>query len=178
MKDKILSLREEGKTYSQIKNILGCSKSTISFHCGKGQKEKSAKRKNLSRTIKPFENKLLVFKSRSLKGKVRDFQRNRLNGFFEEGRINDFNEEDVLRKLYNNPICYLTGRSIDPMLPSSYHFDHIIPVSKNGSGHLNNLGLACKDANKAKGNLSVSEFLTLCKDVLVNNGYKVILKGK
>jgi len=32
-KKEILKLRNEGKTYSEIKEILGCSKSTISFHC-------------------------------------------------------------------------------------------------------------------------------------------------
>lgn len=44
MKESILSLRADGKTYNQIRDILGCSKSTISFHCGDGQKEKSQKR--------------------------------------------------------------------------------------------------------------------------------------
>ena len=29
MKEKILQLREEGKTYKQIQEILNCSKSTI-----------------------------------------------------------------------------------------------------------------------------------------------------
>jgi 5-methylcytosine-specific restriction endonuclease McrA len=40
MKEQILKLRLEGKSYSQIKSILGCSKGTIAFHCGKGQKHK------------------------------------------------------------------------------------------------------------------------------------------
>ena len=39
MKDKILKLREEGKSYKEIMNILGCSKGTISYHCGEGQKK-------------------------------------------------------------------------------------------------------------------------------------------
>lgn len=41
MKEEILKLRSEGKTYNEIKEILGCSKGTISYHCGFGQKEKS-----------------------------------------------------------------------------------------------------------------------------------------
>jgi DNA-binding CsgD family transcriptional regulator len=32
-KDDILKLREEGLSYGEIKNILGCSKATISYHC-------------------------------------------------------------------------------------------------------------------------------------------------
>lgn len=33
MKEKILNLKREGKTYNEIKDILGCSISTISYHC-------------------------------------------------------------------------------------------------------------------------------------------------
>lgn len=40
MKDKILKLREEGKNYNEISAILGCSKSTISYYCSEGQKNK------------------------------------------------------------------------------------------------------------------------------------------
>lgn len=35
MKQKILKLRESGYTYNQIIEKLGCSKSTISYHCRK-----------------------------------------------------------------------------------------------------------------------------------------------
>lgn len=51
MKNEILRLRDEGKTYNQIKEITGLSKSTISYHCkrigvdgridGKGLKNKN-----------------------------------------------------------------------------------------------------------------------------------------
>jgi hypothetical protein len=40
MKDEILRLRAEGKTYTEIQEALGCSKGTISYHCGYGQREK------------------------------------------------------------------------------------------------------------------------------------------
>jgi DNA-binding CsgD family transcriptional regulator len=33
LKQKILILRNEGKTYDEIKAILNCSKATISYHC-------------------------------------------------------------------------------------------------------------------------------------------------
>ncbi|MBV1928379.1 MAG: helix-turn-helix domain-containing protein [Gammaproteobacteria bacterium] len=45
MKEQILKLRAEGKTYNEIKKLLGCSKGTISYHCGAGVKEKSRKNK-------------------------------------------------------------------------------------------------------------------------------------
>jgi len=40
-KEKILKLRAEGNSYSQIAKKLGCSKGTISYHVGFGQKEKT-----------------------------------------------------------------------------------------------------------------------------------------
>lgn len=44
MKEKILKLRAEGKTYNEIVNLVKCSKSTVSYHCGKDQKEKVKQR--------------------------------------------------------------------------------------------------------------------------------------
>lgn len=43
-KDKILELYNSGMSYSQIQKELGCSKGTISYHVGLGQKEKTAER--------------------------------------------------------------------------------------------------------------------------------------
>lgn len=41
MKEEILRLRAEGKSYREIMEILGCSKGTISYHVGPGQKIKT-----------------------------------------------------------------------------------------------------------------------------------------
>ena len=41
VKEKILELRLKGYNYNQIKKEVGCSKGTISYHCGEGQKEKT-----------------------------------------------------------------------------------------------------------------------------------------
>ena len=38
---KIIELRNQGKSYNQIKEELGCSKGTIAYHLGDGQKEKT-----------------------------------------------------------------------------------------------------------------------------------------
>ena len=35
------------------------------------------------------------------------------------------------------------------------------------------MGIACYEANQAKGNLTVDETLQLCKEILEHNGYKV-----
>lgn len=52
MKEQILKLREQGKTYLEISKELKCSKATVNYHCGQGQKEKSANRGKLNRQRK------------------------------------------------------------------------------------------------------------------------------
>lgn len=49
MKEQIIQLRNAGKSYREIERILGCSKSTISYHCGKDQRSKKNIRQNQSR---------------------------------------------------------------------------------------------------------------------------------
>ncbi len=49
MKDKILKLRKLGKSYNEIADKLGCSKSTISYHCSVNGKE--------SNRIKSYETR-------------------------------------------------------------------------------------------------------------------------
>jgi transposase len=50
-KENILKLHAEGKSYRQIQEILGCSKGTIAYHLGKGQREKTRSRTTRSRTL-------------------------------------------------------------------------------------------------------------------------------
>lgn len=38
---------------------------------------------------------------------------------------------------------------------------------------MDNMGLACKQANVAKNDMSVEEFVQLCKEVLEFRGYKI-----
>lgn len=54
-KEDILRLRAEGKTYRQIQKELGCSKSTIAYHCGEGQKTKTRERTQRIRRQTAYE---------------------------------------------------------------------------------------------------------------------------
>jgi hypothetical protein len=54
-KDDIIKLYGKGKSYREIQGILGCSKGTIAYHIGNGQKEKNRIRTNRNRTIKKRE---------------------------------------------------------------------------------------------------------------------------
>jgi transposase len=62
-RDKILELRKNGKSYKEIQDILGCSKGTIAYHLGEGQKEKTKERTNRSRTL--LKRKLWQIKENS-----------------------------------------------------------------------------------------------------------------
>ena len=44
MEKKILRLRKRGLSYREIARRMGCSLSTVSYHCGDGQKEKTKRR--------------------------------------------------------------------------------------------------------------------------------------
>lgn len=79
---------------------------------------------------------------------------------------------DIINKFGVKTKCYLTGTPID-LEKDDYCFDHIVPVSKGGTNDLINLGITIPKANYSKSDLTVEEYLDLCKQVLEYNGYKV-----
>lgn len=171
MKDKILELRLQGKTYNQIVKILNCSKSTVSYYCGKEQKEKNKQRarkrreNDKGRIFKKIDNFLIK--------RIGDFKIERTNGKI----VGNFSSKDAIKILSENPVCYLTGKQIDLKDRKSFELDHIIPASRGGENTLENMGLTCKEANRAKHDLTKEEFINLCKNVLIYQGYEIKLKS-
>jgi 5-methylcytosine-specific restriction endonuclease McrA len=183
---KIIVLRNQGKSYDEIKAILGCSKGTICFHLGPGQKDKHNKRQSSRRAKKhPYQRKIENFCLVRIRRKRPPTQTNKkllqtkIETFFKDRKQNNmyvkptFSIEDVINKVSEAPVCYLTGKPIDIYQPRSYNFDHIHPVSRGGENTIDNLAVCTKDANQAKGTMTVEEFLVLCKQVLQHNGYKI-----
>jgi 5-methylcytosine-specific restriction endonuclease McrA len=185
VKDDILKLRAEGKSYRQIQKILGCWHSSITYHCGEGQKEKALLRSYKHIAKHPYITKLhqFLYDKRFLKkqrarnlphsnDKITKILYIKLK-FFYNGEKIMLSINDIINKLGENPKCYLTGRPIDISKSRSYHFDHILPRTRGGQNTLDNLGIACKEANMAKTDATVEEFIQLCKEVLINFGYEI-----
>lgn len=172
MKEKILQLRKQGKTYKEIKQILGCSKGTIAYYCGVDQKEKTRNRTRKLRLNNTLSQKIDKFKNKNNIYKIRDFQR-RENGHLLNKGIMTFTIEDVLKKIGNNPTCYLSGEKLDISDSKNFSLDHIVPASRGGSNTLDNLDIVSSIVNQMKHNLTIEEFLNKCIQILRFNGYKI-----
>lgn len=170
--DQIKQLRSKKMTYSQIANKLLCSKATVSYHLGSGQKLKTKKRSSKQH---PYKKKTFKFCSKyTIKNQivVISTARKRIQckiDKFHMNELNSFTIEDLIQKFGENPKCYLTGDPINIWEPSSYHFDHILPRSRGGDNSIDNLGICTKAANMAKSDLTLEEFRELCQKVVDNN---------
>lgn len=177
MKEQILELRNQGRTYHEICEQLGCSKSTVAYHCGVGQKEKNRRRTQKRREDTVILKRVENFQyDRRLKDKSEDFQRERFYNDRKKKlgkRSLKFGWKDVIDKFGWETECYLTGRRIKLNEPRTYQFDHIEPVGKGGQSSLDNLGICCREANQAKHDMSVGELLNLCAEILQHHGYTV-----
>lgn len=151
--------------YNQIAKTIPCSKSTVSYHCGKGVKNNTLKYQEERRKNNPLIRKMGNFKDKTSRNKIRDFQRrdgSKLNNKMEK----NFTLEELENSIGKNPTCYLTGRKINIMNPKTYALDHFLPCSRGGKNTLDNLKLACKDANQAKHDMLYEEFVQLCREVV------------
>jgi transcriptional regulator with XRE-family HTH domain len=169
MQEKILQLRKEGKTYSEICELLGCSKSTVNYYCNKKSKTKHQDRMKKLRKDNPLIGRKSNFIHNKSKSKMKAGSEKFNNNKFPL----TFHWTDALEKLKEKPFCYLTGEPLDLVSFSNVSFDHIIPKTLGGSNTLDNLGFCIKEANLAKNGLSLEDFFILCKKVLEHNGYSV-----
>ncbi len=164
MKDNILKLRKEGKSYRDIKKILNCSSGTVAYHCGEGQKEKSKNRNTKSRQI--FKNYILrricYFQKRSSDNKK-----------YEKGRKLSFTVDQFIEKFGKITKCALSGKEINLEIDRNWQIDHIIPKSKGGDNSLENCQILLQEVNQMKNDLDESNFILLCKKILENKGYTI-----
>lgn len=161
LKEKINQLKKEGYSHREISNILGCSKSTVSYHSSDIQKQKTRQRLDKQKNLNPW-----IYKTERY---IKEYQDKKIT----YNKRGDFNRKKLKDYLSSIDKCYLTGRPIDINDFSTYEFDHIIPRSLGGESSFDNLGVSTPEANRAKSNLKLEEFIDLCKDVLINFGYTV-----
>lgn len=195
-KEQILALGKQGKSYTEIQEITGASKGTISYHLGDGQKVKTYARTVARRASHPLVSKIEHFRLTSkppyIKPKNKEIRTEeewakrrfylKLRQFHmtkerkkekNYPKVSDltFTPQDVIDK--SNSICYLTGRPIDFLKSSEYELDHILARFLGGDNSLQNCGVACTEANRAKGHLSIEQFFQLCIDVVKHNNLKI-----
>lgn len=148
--EKMKSLRSQGLSYKRIGEKMGCSPSKIRYHLD----DKYRKRK-LKLDVKYKKENILLQK---------------LNKFLARGgnKTVKFTQKDLLKKIGDNPKCYLTGVKIDLKDSSSYQLDHIIPVSLGGENSLENCGLTCPEANMMKHSMTLEQLYKMCSLILKN----------
>lgn len=176
LKEKILELRSKGFSYRQIANQLKCSRSTIGYWCRPDQKEKVKRNRQnrlywktiLTRKINRFKNSkpssIVRHKSNWKVKIVRGVKQ-----FCDITKMKNWGSKQFLEKFGTKTVCYLTGREID-LIKDNYNFDHIVPVSKGGTGDIDNLGITVPIANRSKSDMTLEEYLDLCEEVLRYHG--------
>lgn len=189
IKEQCIHLREEGKTYNEICIILHCSKSTVAYHLNTTTKIAATKWQSENK-CKDWKYKFMHSCSNFLNRRDRSKHiRTMCSDWNKKFRthVSEFNNryknkgnlankcyyKDVLTYLNGTNVkCYLTGTPID-LTKDDYCFDHIVPVSKGGTNELSNLGVTIPSANYSKHDLTIEEYLSLCKQVLEHHGYTV-----
>lgn len=80
----------------------------------------------------------------------------------------DVTPKELLKMLARQDYrCALSGRQLTP---DNLALDHIEPISAGGEHSLANSHLVCEEINRAKGTLSIDEFVALCCDVAAHVG--------
>ena len=116
-----------------------------------------------------INGRLKNFVARAIKQRTKDGEK---SAYYPNIRFEDF-----IEKVGPNPTCYLSGKPIDLRKLGEWEMDHIVAVTAGGGGEIDNLGITLKEHNRMKFNHSLEHFISLCKEVVENNGYEVKKKA-
>ena len=170
----IVTLHRQGHGYRRISEELNLNRTSVRYWANhRIEKEKNTNRKRRLFNKSPLLRKLAHYRNRkSFVTKTRDFQRrngDNLSATLDHG----FTADEFLAKVGPTPQCYLSGRKIDLNKPETYSFDHITPIVNGGDNSLVNLGLTIRELNILKSTHTVTELISLMKEVLEFQGYSV-----
>lgn len=175
---QIVELRKQGKSYSQIASELGCVKSSVAYYCNKTTKQKINDRVNrykkecsgwfyFGKQVTDFKQRIKGIgkpeKCKDWNKKLRTAVSNFKSSNMKQNELLEYSYKDALNHLGGMKTkCYLTGDNID-IEKDNFNLDHILPLDKGGSNELSNMGITTPSANASKTNLTVEEYLELCK---------------
>ena len=163
MKQKILDCKQQNPTwgYRKIAKHLSVSITAVRYYvCPTAKAYTIRKAKEYDNNAHPLRRKLQRFygKYRSMGGKLKALAEPAIS------------LKDALAFFGENPTCYLTGEKIDLLKAKTYSLDHKIARNKGGHCGLSNMGLTSKQANLAKSDLSLQEFILICRKVVALHG--------
>lgn len=179
MREKVMALKAANPSwgYGRIASAAGVSKSVVKYHLDAKARDDTRRRGKRRRLENVVDSKVQRFRAKKLlRDRVRGFQR-RIRGKLGQAKLAHFTYKDVLRKLGANPVCYLTGTSIDLTSPKTYSFDHVVPAARGGSNTLKNLGILRSDVNRMKHDLTPDEFIQVCLEIARYAGYTCSKEG-
>lgn len=177
LRSQILEAKQKNPKlgYKRLARHFGVSPNTIKYHLNEKTRKDTTLRHKRYVELNPLCRRISHFCEIREKKKAFD----RISGCRSKVKSKSlFNTSQLLLKLGENPKCYLTGISIDLDNLKSYEFDHIIPIRHGGGNELDNLGLCIRDANRAKHDMELKDFVVLCKSVLEHQGYLVTKTGE
>lgn len=121
----------------------------------------AAKRASNPEAHRAYQNEQRRKNRRAINAKVREQTAARLfwaRALRLRNGITAFDLASIWRK--QRGLCALTGRSMD----RTAELDHKLPKARGGTDELDNLQWVTREANRAKRDLTDSEFLALCQD--------------
>ena len=205
--DRIDRWRAKGWSYKNLAHKFKLSKSTLSYHYGKGQKEKTRARMQKRRDhfqlkVDHFWDKAMDTKrdkaltnkrpERTWDYKVRGFHKDKENS--TKGLDMKTRRDQLAKHLwpydgkdekgYSFPwvACKITGRKVSVMVPKGHHYacnlDHILPAARGGPNNVENCQPLDERINAMKVDMTNEEFFDKVAEVTRGDMYKKYMKGK
>lgn len=173
MREKILKLKEEGRSQIEISKILNCSKSTVSYYInGLSEEKRLEKNRKLREWKKKVGYKSSNKFQEKLHSRIRHFCK-RSNSGRDMKKSITFDTKELIKKFGMAFKCPLSGREINLENFETYEFDHLLPVSKDGDNSIDNLQILSKEINQMKGGLTNEQLINNCIEILENQGFQI-----